>query len=58
MVQHGRTACTLVFVYMSIRLKESVSLGQLREIRHSGHNTTGYKRGDFTDKINLTQIAA
>jgi len=40
-VERGRTACTIVLGYMSIRPRESVSLGQLREIQHSGHHTTG-----------------
>jgi hypothetical protein len=36
--------CTLVHVYVSIRLREAVNLGQLREIQHSGHDTTNIGR--------------
>ena len=42
-VESGGAACTLVLVYVSIRLSESVSLGQYREIQQSGHDTTQVK---------------
>jgi len=60
-VERGGAACTLVVVYMSIRLSETVS--EFRSIQRfrtqdTGHRTTGYEPGNFTDLTNSTPIAA
>jgi len=57
-VMRRGTACTLDFVYVSIRLRGSQWVQVNREIQHSGHNTTGCEPGHFADLTNLTQIAA
>jgi hypothetical protein len=54
-------ACTIVYVYVSIRLSKTVS--KFRSIvrfrtQNTGHRTTGYKPGHFADLTYSAQIAA
>ena len=58
-VERCGAACTLVLVYVSIRLSETVS--EFRSIERfrtqdTGHRTTGYEPGHLDDLTNSTPI--
>jgi len=58
-VERGGAACTLVLVYVSIRLSETVS--EFRSIERfrtqdTGHHTTGYEPVHYADLTNTTRI--
>jgi hypothetical protein len=60
-VEHGGAACTLVCVYVSIRLSGRVTeFGSIERFRtqDTGHHTTGYEPGHIADLTNWTRIAA
>jgi len=55
-IEHSGAASIVVPVYVSIRLRDSVSLSYLREIHHSEHDTTAFEPRLFTDWAISTMI--